>query len=263
MIIDTHCHLNDCQFDDDRINIINNFSQDNIKSAFVVGTDMETCKSALALAKCNKSLRAIIGMYPENAKQYNKEFENFLRENATGKKVVAIGEIGLDYHTTKDDIQVQKEVFSSQIKLAGEFGLPLSIHTRDAFNDTLEILTTNKKYLHGGVIHCFSGSPEIAQKFIDLGFKLGFGGVCTFKNAKKVVDTLKIIKDSDILLETDAPYLAPEPLRGTINEPKNTNIVLKKIAEIRGQNIEKLEEIIFQNTIDTFKKYKLLEQYGD
>ena len=255
MIVDTHCHLNDDCFDD-RVEIIHNFGNDNIKSAFVVGTNHETCKTAIELANKNDNLFAIVGLYPEYCEEYTNEFETYLESCLLNPNVVAVGEIGLDFHTEGFNQSLQEKVFAKQIQLAKKYDLPLSIHTREAFDATLKVLKENKEFLTGGVIHCFSGSPEIAKEFVKLGFKLGFGGVCTFKNAKKVVDTLKVIDDKDILIETDAPYLAPTPHRGERNEPKYTNIVLEKIAEIRQQNKDKLEKIIYQNTLDTFKRFK-------
>lgn len=256
MIVDTHCHLNDERFDEDRNLVVENLEKDNIKSAFVVGTDLETCKTAIEMATKNKNLYAIIGLYPEYCEEYDENFENFLIENLNNPKVVAVGEIGLDFHTEGYNKKLQEEVFAKQIKIADRFKLPLSIHTREAFDRTLAILKENKQYLHGGSIHCFSGSPEIAKEFIKLGFKLGFGGVCTFKNAKKAVDTLKVVEDRDILIETDAPYLAPTPHRGERNEPKYTNLVLEKIAEIREQDKQILEDQILQNTFDAFERFK-------
>ena len=170
--------------------------------------------------------------------------------------MVAVGEIGLDFHTEGFDALAQQRVFARQIQLAGKHNLPLSIHTREAFEKTLDTLKQNKQYLHGGVIHCFSGSPEVAREFIKLGFKLGIGGVCTFKNAKRVVDTIKDVDPQYLLLETDSPYLAPVPHRGERNEPKFTNLVLDKIAEIKGLDRAELEKIILKNTQNTFAKYK-------
>lgn len=254
MIVDTHCHLADDAFDADREQVILSLAQNNVGAAFVVGTDLAECKKAIQLAEKYENIFAILGLYPEYAEQYD-QFESFLEANLSNPKVVAVGEIGLDFHTEGFNQKLQEEVFAKQIKLAHKFGLPISIHTRDAFDRTLKVLKDNKQYLNGGVIHCFSGSPEIAEEFIKLGFKLGFGGVCTFKNARKVVDTLKRIKPEDILLETDSPYLAPTPHRGQRNEPKYTNYVLDKIAEIRLENKEILEKQILENTKNTFKRF--------
>ena len=180
-----------------------------------------------------------------------------MRNNLNNKKVFAVCEIGLDYHNVNYNKQQQIEVFEKQIKLANEFGLPVSIHSRESFEDTISVLEKNEYLLkNGGVIHCFSGSPEIAKRFVKLGFKLGFGGVCTFKNARKVVETIKQIDAKDILLETDAPYLSPEPFRGQLNEPKRTNIVLEKIAELKNLDVKFLEEQIYLNTLEVFKRYK-------
>lgn len=256
MIIDTHCHLYDECYDNDKEELIGALSQNNIKSAFVVGTDILACKQTMQLAEKFGNIYAILGMYPENANEYDDAFEKYLIENLSNPKVVAVGEIGLDFHSEGYNQQLQEEVFAKQIKIAHKFGLPISVHTRDAFERTLDVLKENRQYLCGGVIHCFSGSPELAKEFIKLGFKLGFGGVCTFKNAKKVVETLKMIDAKDILIETDAPYLAPTPFRGERNEPKYTNLVLDKIAEIREESKEFLEKQIYQNTLETFKKFK-------
>jgi TatD DNase family protein len=256
MIVDTHCHLNDEAFDEDRAEVIKNLQSNNIKSAFVVGTNLKYSQFALQLAQNYNNLYAIIGMYPEYASEYDDQFEAFLDSNLDNPKVVAVGEIGLDFHTEGFDALAQQRVFARQIQLAGKHNLPLSIHTREAFEKTLDTLKQNKQYLHGGVIHCFSGSPEVAREFIKLGFKLGIGGVCTFKNAKKVVNTIKDVDPQYLLLETDSPYLAPVPHRGERNEPKFTNLVLDKIAEIKGLDRAELEKIILQNTQNTFAKYK-------
>ena len=257
MIVDTHCHLNDSQFDEDREQVIKNLQNNNVASAFVVGTDLTTCKTALELAHKYQNIYAILGLYPEYADQYDAEFEQFLLDNLNDPKVVAVGEIGLDYHTEGFEREKQIEIFKRQIEIADKFGLPLSIHTRDAFADTLQVLKDCKKNLHGGSIHCYSGSPELAKEFIKLGFKLGFGGVCTFKNAKKAVDTIEQIDAKDILIETDAPYLAPVPYRGKRNEPKYTNFVLEKIAEIRKEDIKEIEKKILKNTENVFEKLKI------
>ena len=257
MIIDTHCHLNEPCYDNDRDLIIKHFEENNIQSAFVVGTYLETCQSAIELTEKYNNIFAIVGMYPENAHLYNKQFEEYLESLLSNPKVVAVGEIGLDFHTEGYNQQLQEEIFARQIRLAHKYNLPLSIHTRDAFERTLAVLKENREFLTGGVIHCFSGSPEIAKEFIKLGFKLGFGGVCTFKNAKKTVDTLKAVNVKDILIETDAPYLAPMPHRGERNEPKYINLVLDKIAEIKVMNKKELEQQILDNTIKTFGRCKI------
>ena len=257
MIIDTHCHLDDDCYDSDREELISSLVLNNVESAFVIGTDIASNKEILGLVEKYDNLFAVLGLYPEYAQSYNSQFEDFILQNATHPKVVGIGEIGLDYHSENFDAEKQKEVLLKQMIIADKLSLPLCIHVREAFGDLLEFFKLNKQYLNnGGVIHCFSGSPEVAKQFTDLGFKLGFGGVCTFKNAKKVVDTLQVIDVKDILLETDAPYLCPAPFRGSRNEPKYTNLVLQKIAEIKNLKIEDLEKQIYQNTLEVFKKYK-------
>ena len=164
MIIDTHCHLYDEGFDADREELISSLVLNNVEAVFVVGTDLQSCKQTLDLANAHKNIYAILGMYPENAHEYDQNFENFLLQNANNPKVVAIGEIGLDYHTPAFDSQKQEEVLLRQIELAHKLNLPLNIHCRDAFGDLIEILKQNKKYLtNGGVIHCFGGRLEVAQ----------------------------------------------------------------------------------------------------
>lgn len=255
MIIDTHCHLYDDCYLNDLYDIVSQFDRNNIKSAFIVGTDWKSCKQAIMLAE-KYDLYAIIGLYPEYAIEYSPEFEQFLIDSTKNPRVIGIGEVGLDYHQEGYNKQQQIEVLEKQIKVAYNSKLPLCLHIRDAFGDVLEVLNNNKQYLkYGGVVHCFSGSTEVAMQFIELGFKLGFGGVCTFKNARKTIEVLEQIDTSSILLETDAPYLSPEPFRGKRNEPKRTNLVLDKIAQIKRIDKKELEQIIYQNTLQTFPKF--------
>ena len=255
MVIDTHCHLNDEKYEIDCKNIIENAKNDNLEAIIVCGANLETSKSALKLAIENNNVYAIIGTHPEDCEEYNKRAENFYIKNSTNPKVVAIGEIGLDYHYSKENVQLQKEVFVKQLKLANNCNLPVCIHLRDAYEDFLEIIEENKHLLNnGGVIHCFSGSLEYAKIVTRYGFKLGLDGPLTFKNNKKTQQIVKELDLNNFVVETDAPYLAPEPFRGTRNEPKMVNLVVQKIAELKQMPINKVEDILLKNTYELYGK---------
>ena len=174
---------------------------------------------------------------------------DYIKENISNPKIIAIGEIGLDYHYTQDNKEKQKQVLIEQLQIAQENNLPVVIHSRDAIMDTYDIL---KKFNLKGIIHCFSSSLEMANKFIKLGYKIGIGGVVTFKNGKKLKEIVKEISLNDILIETDSPYLAPEPLRGTKNEPKNVYYVLKEVSNIKEIPYDKVLEITNRNAYDLF-----------
>ena len=196
-------------------------------------------------------------MHPEYAEQYNKQFEDYLRKNLTNKKVVGIGEIGLDYYWRKDNKEIQKYVFISQIKLANEFKLPIVVHLRDAYFDALEIFKEYKEYLTNGVcLHCFSGSVEFYREIEKMGFYVSLGGSLTFKNNKKADELISVLNKEKFMLETDCPYLAPEPLRGTLNQPKNINIVANKFANNWLISPLDVIEMAKQNSLNFFKKLK-------
>ena len=255
MLIDTHCHLYDEKFED--INgIIDNFEKDNVLCCVCCGDTMENSMKVLELAK-NDKIYAGIGVHPESADNYSDKVENFIEDNADNPKVVAIGEIGLDYYHEFCSRELQKEVFVKQIKLAYKLKLPMIIHVREAYGDFLEILKENKEFLkYGGVVHSFSGSLEIAKILIDYGFYLSFNGIATFKNANKVLSVIKEIPVDKILAETDSPYLTPEPFRGRVNQPKFVEFVVRKISELKQIEYEKMCEILNQNAKNLFFKMK-------
>jgi len=225
-MVDTHCHL--FKEDYDNLNeLILNLDKENIK-CIVNGTNVDNNTKAIQLSKKYKNIYSSIGFHPSDIDMLIDDYLDFIEKNISF--VVAIGEIGLDYYWTKENIVKQKEIFEKQLELAEKYNKPVIVHTRDAINDTYNILS---KYKVRGVIHAFSGSLEMANKFIDLGFKLGIGGVVTFKNCnlKNVIDRINI---SDIVLETDSPYLAPVPLRGKKNNPLNLKYIAEFIAEIKN-----------------------------
>lgn len=257
MIIDTHCHLNDEIFEQDLEYIISQAKDNNLDKLVVVGSDYETSKKAIKLAEKYENVYAIIGNHPENCNFYDNSIEKYYETKSQLDKVVAIGEIGLDYHYGIEDKEKQKQIFIKQLVLANKVNLPVCIHLRDAYEDFLDIIEQNKGLLkHGGVIHCYSGSYEYAKIMIKYGFKLGLDGPLTFKNNKKAVEVVDKLGLENFVVETDCPYLSPEPVRGTRNEPKNVNYIVSKIARIKNMPIEKVEEILLKNSYDLYKKMK-------
>lgn len=248
MYIDTHCHLSKEDYSS-----IDEVVQDaysaNVKKLIISGCDKESIEESIIIAGKYENVYLALGYHPSEAniitKQDIERLEDIVKSN---KKVIAIGEIGLDYHWEKDNKETQKSLFKSMLNLAKKYSLPVVIHSRDAFQDTYDILKESKVK---GVIHCFSGNIENAKMYISLGFKLGIGGVLTFKNSK-LKDVLKELELSNIVTETDSPYLTPEPYRGKKNEPKYVKEIISKISEIKEMDIESVEKIIEQNVKDTF-----------
>ncbi len=245
MIIDTHAHINKLEYDNlDEI-------IDELRDYIIInnGINEETNKLVLEMADKYKNFYAAIGYHPENVDEITDIDLKFLESCLVNPKVVAIGEIGLDYHYRKDNKEKQQQLFIKQLELAQKYKKPVIIHSRDAIDDTYNIL---KKYDVKADIHCFSSSLEMAKKFITIGSFIGIGGTLTFLNNKKSVEVAKNIDLSKILLETDSPYLSPEPKRGTKNSPVNLIYVIEKLATIKGLSSEKVLEILNQNAINFF-----------
>lgn len=252
MAIDTHAHIFDAQFDEDRIDVINRLIEAKIKKAVVVGFSKETNVLALNLAKKHAFLYPTAGLHPSEANEITEsdilDLEKFINDN----KVYAIGECGLDYYWVNDNKEKQKWLFTEQIKLAIKYDLPLIIHCRDAVADVYEILKEYKGKLRF-VMHCYSGSSEMAVEFVKLGGMISLGGPVTFKNAKAPKEVAKIVPLDRLLIETDCPYLAPHPNRGKRNEPSYVRLVLNEIAILREIDADELEEVLDQNSIKFFK----------
>lgn len=250
LIFDTHAHYDDSAFDLDRDEILKNLPNKNVCYVVNAGADIESSKSAVNLSEKYNYIYAAVGVHPENiskvSKDYIGELENFILNN---KKVVSIGEIGLDYHYTKDNKEEQKQLFEEQIKLALKHDLPVIVHDREAHGDTMEIL---KKYKPKGVVHCFSGSLEMANEVINLGMYIGIGGVVTFKNAKNAVYVVENIPISSVVLETDAPYMAPVPFRGKRCDSSLIKYTAEKISEIKNIEINELFDVTNQNAKKLF-----------
>lgn len=253
-MIDTHAHLTDEKFEGRVDEIISNFEVDGLTKVFTVGTDMQTSKDAVYLAEKNEKVYAIIGVHPDDLNTYNeKELETLAKSS---NKVIGIGEIGLDYHYRDDNKTDQINVFISQLKLADRLNLPIVIHSRDAAGQTLEILKSNKHLLrNGGIWHCFNESLEIFREIKKLGLIVSLGGVTTFKNAKNSTYLIENMDLRDFVLETDCPYLTPEPFRGkVVNEPKYVKYTAQHIADIKQMSIDKLVKATDDNVYNLFKK---------
>lgn len=251
MLIDTHCHLNADQFNDDLNQVINNALETGVKKMIVVGFDHETNKRAIELAHEFDFIYATVGFHPTEAKDITEEDFKILWENLQDERVVGIGECGLDYYWDKDHKKAQEWVFRKQIEWSKKLDLPLIIHMRDATDATYQIL---KEY-EGlkGIMHCYSGSKEMVKPFVDLGLHISLGGPVTFKNAKVPKEVAKVIPDNRLLVETDSPYLSPHPLRGKRNEPARVRLVAECVADLREETIEKIEEITTKNAMKLFK----------
>lgn len=243
-MIDTHCHLSYEDYDNLE-DIIFEMKNNNI-SAILNGCDLKSNNEVLNLCQINDNLYSAIGFHPEEVDNIDKNYIKYIEENID--KVVAIGEIGLDYHYTKENKDKQIELFETQLKIAEKYNKPVIVHSRDAINDTYEIL---RKYNVKGSIHAFSGSLDMAKKFISLGFKLGIGGVLTFKNCN-LKDVLKDISINDIVLETDSPYMSPEPVRGRKNSPLNLKYIAEFISKIKNISYEEVINITSYNASSLF-----------
>ncbi len=249
--IDTHCHLEMDEFNLDRNEVIERAKNAGIEAVITIGSDLKGNKGALELSEKYDSVYAAVGFHPHDAKDFTEEIYRKLKEWTAKEKVVAIGEIGLDYHYDNSPREVQREVFKLQLSLAKETGLPVVIHSREAKKDTLEIV--KESGIDKGVFHCFSGDMDMAEKVMAMGFHISIAGPVTFKNAKKLVEIAKSIPDDYLLIETDAPYLAPEPFRGKRNEPSYLVYTARKIAELRGISMDDLARITTLNAKRLFR----------
>lgn len=252
MIFDTHTHLNAEEFLGREAQEIDKAREFGVTKLNIVGFDKPTIEKSLALAAEFDNLYATIGWHPTEAGSYTAEIEQMLVDHLGDKKVVALGEIGLDYHWMKDSKAVQASVFRRQIQLSKKYNLPFMVHTRDALSDTYDIIKSEGVGSKGGIMHSFSGSYQEAMQFVDLGMMISFSGVVTFKKALEVQEAAKLLPLDKILVETDAPYLAPMPFRGRENTPAYTKFVVEKIAELRGISVAEVALATYQNALRVF-----------
>lgn len=247
MIFESHAHYEDARFDEDREALLKSFPQNGIDYVINVGSSLKTTKQSILLAEQYDFIYAAAGVHPEETAELNEENFAWLCEQIKKEKVVAVGEIGLDYHWDEPERSVQKQWFERQIALARQVSLPMIIHSRDAAKDTLDIMKACKAEEAGGVIHCFSYGVEMAREYLNMGFYIGIGGVVTFKNAKKLKEVAEYVPLDRILLETDCPYMAPEPHRGKRNSSLYLTYVAEKLADIKGMDVEKVYEKTREN----------------
>ncbi len=253
MLFDTHAHLDDKRFDDDRDELIRGLPERGVSRVITPGIDVDSSKKCVDLADKYDIVYAGVGIHPHEASKLEDNYLDQLRTMAQNKKVVAIGEIGLDYYYDFSPRDIQKQRFIEQIELAAELKLPIIIHNRDSHEDMLNILREHKDLINGGVMHCFSGSWEMAKIVLDLGLYISLAGPVTFKNAKKPVEVAKNVPLDRLLIETDSPYLTPVPYRGKRNDPGHVALVAQKIAEIRGITAEEVGRITTENALNLFK----------
>ncbi|WP_339160598.1 TatD family hydrolase [Siminovitchia sp. FSL H7-0308] len=252
MLFDTHVHLNDEQFNDDLEEVMKRAQEAGVEHMVVVGFNRETIERALQIVDKYDFLYASIGWHPVDAIDMTEEDLVWLEEKARHPKVVAYGEIGLDYHWDKSPKNIQQEVFRKQIRLAKKLRLPLIIHNREATEDIIQILKEEDAKEIGGIMHCFSGSAESAKECLRLNFLISLGGPVTFKNAKKPKRVAEQVPLDKLLIETDCPYLAPHPYRGKRNEPAYVKLVAEQIAELKGISYEEVARATTENAKKLF-----------
>lgn len=253
LLFDTHCHFNDPKLYEQLNDIISRAKDYGVDKFIVVGWDKESSLLAIKIAEKYDCCFATVGFHPSNIKDITEDDFNFVMNLYSHPKVVAIGEIGLDYYWDKDEEnhQLQKYWFIKQIEFANKVKKPISIHSRDAFADTLNILKEHKPE-YSGVVHCYSGSVESLKEILDLGLYIGLDGPLTFKNAVTPKEVCYEVPLERLLLETDSPYLPPHPLRGTVNEPKNLTLILEEVANIKELSKKHISEVIYDNSCRLF-----------
>ncbi|SHJ45494.1 TatD family hydrolase [Hespellia stercorisuis] len=252
MIIDTHAHYDDEQFDTDRETLMDSMKKNDVGIIINSGASLESCRSTIRLTEQYPFVYGSLGIHPDQVGELNEESFSWLREQCGREKIVAVGEIGLDYYWDKEHHDLQKQWFVRQLELAGELNLPVVIHSREAAADTMETMKKHGMGL-GGTIHCYSYSVEMAREYVKMGFHIGVGGVVTFKNAKKLKEVVAEIPLERIVLETDCPYLAPVPNRGKRNSSLNIKYVAEEIARIKNIGYDVVVEQTEQNARSLYR----------
>ena len=249
LIFDTHAHYDDKSFDKDRAEVLDMLPQKDVFAVVNAGADIESSVKSIEISKEYNYVYASVGIHPENIPDEKCDYINILENLLINEKVVAVGEVGLDYHYSKDRKKEQLKLFEDQIILAIKHNLPIMVHDREAHGDTMDLL---KKYNPKGIVHCFSGSVEMAKEVTKLGMYIGIGGLITFKNAKTAVSVVENIPLSSIVLETDAPYMTPVPFRGTRCNSSHIKYTAEKIAEIKKINVDEVLKITKENAFKIF-----------
>lgn len=247
MLIDTHTHIDMENFADRFDEVMQTAKDYGVEKVVIPGVEPSGFDRIIKLCEEYPDVYGAVGVHPEELNSYNEEAENKIKELLKHKKIIAVGEIGLDYYWDKSQIEKQKEIFERQILIAKQAQKPILVHDREAHPDSFEILKKTNAAETGVVMHCFSGSPEFAQQCINEGFYIALGGVVTFKNAKKVKEVAKTVPLDKLLLETDAPYMTPVPFRGKENQPAYVKFVAEEIAKLRGVSFEEIAEATTAN----------------
>lgn len=255
-LFDSHCHLNDEKFNEDREELILKLNNEGVEKLVTAGYSLKSSKEAINLANKYNFIYATIGIspndIPDNINELEEEIKQLKELYKTSEKIVAVGEIGLDYHWNTENKDLQRYAFIEQIKLANKLELPIQIHTRDAVMDTIDILKTNDvKY--GGIFHCCPFNRELVKEGLKLGFFISFAGPTTFKNSKNASEIINMVPNDRFLVETDSPYLSPEPYRGKRNDPRNVQYILMKIAEVKGKTFEEVQNLAYENAKRIFR----------
>lgn len=255
-LFDSHTHYNDEKFNEDREEILQAVANESVTKLVCAGYSLESSKEAVQIANTHQNIYAIVGISPNDIPEKQVQYEEVLNQQiqqieelAQNKNVVAIGEIGLDYYWNKENKEEQKIAFQKQIELANKLNLPIVIHTREAVYDTLEILKSKTTPIKKGIFHCCPLNLDLIREGLKLGFYISFAGPITFKNAKNAKEAVESVPLERILIETDSPYLAPEPKRGTRNDSRNVKYVAEKIAQIKEMKVEEIAEITYKNAM--------------
>lgn len=258
MIFETHAHYDDERFAEDRDTLLASMPERGIGRIINAGSTLVSTKETLAIAQNYPYVYAAVGVHPSEIGDLNEEMFAWLKEQTRQEKTVAVGEIGLDYYWDKEpEVQkAQRYWFKRQMELAREETLPVIIHSRDAAEDTMRLMQEIHAEEIPGVIHCYSYSKEMALEFVKMGYRIGVGGVVTFKNARKLKETVEAVPMEAILLETDCPYMAPEPHRGTRNDSSNIPYVVNTIAQIKGISTDEVEQITWENAMRLFTRVR-------
>lgn len=252
-LLDSHAHYNDERFDEDREQLLESIYNEGVTTVINAGYNLDSSKKAIEIAKTHDCVYATIGVSPNDIDNLKEDYLNILENMAINNKVVAIGEIGLDYYWNKENKEAQRKVFIEQIKLANKLELPIVIHTREAVMDTIDILKNQIECKNKGVFHCCPLNIELIKEALKLGFYISFAGPVTFKNSKNANEVVKQVPMERILIETDSPYLSPEPLRGKRNDSRNVKYVAQKIADIKEIPLEEVAKQTYENAKKIFK----------
>lgn len=256
MIIDTHAHYDDKAFEEDRAEVLESMAGEGIGRIVNIGSSLGACKRTIQLMEQYDFIYGALGIHPTDSGELTEGDIEWLKEQSALEKCVAVGEIGLDYYWDEPDREIQKKWFVRQLELAKEVKLPVVIHSRDAAQDTVDIMKAEQAQEIGGVVHCYSYSRELAKTFLDMGFYFGIGGVVTFNNGRKLKEVVEYLPMDRIVLETDSPYLAPVPFRGKRNDSRKLSYVVEQIANIKGIPPEEVQQTTTQNAYNLYPKLK-------